>query len=104
MKRTLLAVGVAVLASLMYIPENHGAHFHVPIIFPGHYGVEWGSTDRANDLSRRPCRCDRQSVCTQAKKVNARSLTRWRSLGSGITELFIRIHNETLSVVGDEGF
>ena len=42
MKRTLLAVGVAVLASLMYIPENHGVHHHVPIIFPNHYGVEWG--------------------------------------------------------------
>jgi len=42
MKRTLLAVGVAVLASLMYIPENHGVHCHVPIIFPDHYGAEWG--------------------------------------------------------------
>jgi len=67
MKRTLLAVGVAVLASLMYIPENHGVHCHVPIIFPDHYGAEWGQLILQTIFLAVLAAVNRQPVSTHAE-------------------------------------
>ena len=75
MKRTVLAIGIAVLASMMLVPLDAPTLYTVTIMRPFFFlfnchscSVHWTLFAATNGVCCRCRRCDRQPLCTKVVK------------------------------------